>query len=69
MLKVIKQLTSSFWWGVFILQNNLGNLHQILSSKYFRDMIEQRIWEKACPGKAPYRPVWLHWETFSYVIQ
>ena len=36
------------------LQNNSGNLHQILLSRYFREELKQRIWEKACLGKIPW---------------
>ena len=39
--------------GVFSdLQNNSGNLHHILLSRCFREELKQRIWGKACPGKA-----------------
>ena len=27
--------------------------------KYYREELKQRIWGKACPGKAPEGPTWL----------
>ena len=38
------------------MQNNSGNLHQILLSRYFREELKQRIWGKACPRKGPQGP-------------
>ena len=35
------------------LQNNLGNLHPILLSRYFPEKLKQRKWSKACPRKVP----------------
>ena len=46
MFRVLKYLTFSFCWrggGVLYLQNNSGNVHQILLSRYFREELKQRI--------------------------
>ena len=40
--------------GGLHLQNNSGNLHQILLSRYFREELKQRIGGKACLGKIPW---------------
>ena len=49
------QVANTFLLVVFcwvFLQNNSGNLHQILLSRYyFRKEPNQRIRRKACPGK------------------
>ena len=34
------------------LQNNSGNIHQILLSRYFREALKQ-FWGKACPERGP----------------
>ena len=41
--------------GISYLQNDSGNVHQILLSinRYFREELKQRVWGKACPRKAP----------------
>ena len=44
--------------GFLHQQNDSGNVYQI-SSRYFREELKQRIWGKACPGKAPQDPAWL----------
>ena len=36
------------------MQNNSGNLHQMLFSRYFTEELKQRIWGKACLGKIPW---------------
>ena len=33
------------------LQKNSGNMHQILSSRYFREELQQRMWEKGAVGQ------------------
>ena len=39
--------------GSFLhLQNNSGNVHQVLLSRYFKEELQQRMWGKACLGKA-----------------
>ena len=35
------------------LPNNSGNVHQILSSRLFREALKQRLCGNACSGKAP----------------
>ena len=41
--------------GISHLQNDSGNVHQILLSIswYFREELIQRVWGEACPRKAP----------------
>ena len=34
------------------LQNNAGNVGQILLSRYFREELKQEIWGKACPWES-----------------
>ena len=36
------------------MQNNSRNLHQILLSRYFREEIKQRIWERGLPWGRPH---------------
>ena len=50
MLRVIKYFLHSVVLVVGWL-HNLGNLHQILLSRYFREELKQRIWGEACLGK------------------
>ena len=38
--------------GGSYLQNNSGNIYQILLSRYFTEELKQKIWGKACPGRA-----------------
>ena len=42
-----------FFFFFLHLQNNSGNVHQLLLSRYFREELKQRIWGRACPRKAP----------------
>ena len=43
--------------GFFHLQNNSGNVHQMLLSRCFREELKQETWRKACPTLvAPWGP-------------
>ena len=47
------------------MRNNSGSVHQILSSRFFREEPKQRRWGKACARKAPWGPAPLHFHYFD----
>ena len=51
----LSSIRSSIWGegSRSLLQNNSGNLHQILLSRYFPEELKLRIRGRVCLGQAP----------------
>ena len=53
-----------FGGGFSHLENNSGNLHQILLSRYFREELKQRIWGEGLSWEGPIGPAQLQLPPF-----